>query len=268
MIYIGNKEYIPYIGNKAVEYIYIGDKLYYSAIRTHTVTYYVDTNVTYSENVNDGDTCLSPTTFTPSKDGYRFVGWREDTTASNSVLNEKVVTGNNIVLYAVFAKDIMCTYYNNTTSAEYFAAPLYYNNGTVANAQFSIFPQFPKEGWNPRGWSTSTDADGDIIYENETFERDSDITLYGMYYKTIILSYSGNGNTGGSTASQTGTAYYNSNGETKNPSFTLRSNGFTKTNYSFTKWAMGSTSGTQYNAGASISLNANTTFYAMWTESS
>ena len=152
----------------------------------NSVTYVVDTNVAYSEDVLNGDSVLSPTTFTPTKSGYIFVGWRTDKTASASVLTSKVMDTDPITLYAVFKR-------------------------------------------------------------------------------TLTLSYNGNGSTGGSTSSQTGIQYYN-NGNTSNPSFTLAGNGFTKTDCKFSKWASGSTSGTQYAAGASVTLSESTTFYAVWIE--
>lgn len=132
-----------------------------------------------------GGGCLSPKTFTPSKNGYTFTGWREDNTASSDILSEKVM-------------------------------------------------------------------------------GDSPINLYAIFSKTITLSYNGNGATSGSTASQSGNQYYN-NGNYNNPSFSLRSCGFSRTNYSFVNWRMGSASGTAYNAGASVTLSSNTVFYAMWT---
>lgn len=182
MLCIANKKSKIYIGNKKVKKGYIGNKIYYSS--GNIVTYNVDGSSVYKEEVEDGKTCLSPTTFTPSKSGYTFVGWREDKTASSSVLSSKIMSGDPVSLYAVFKK-------------------------------------------------------------------------------IITLSYNGNGNTGGSTASQTGNQYYN-NGSIVNPSFKLNANGFTKTSYTFTKWAMGSTSGTQYSAGATVTLSANTVFYALW----
>ena len=90
-----------------------------------------------------------------------------------------------------------------------------------------------------------------------------DVTLYAVFRQTITLGYNGNGNTGGSTASQSGTRYYN-NGNVANPSFVLRTNGFTRTSYGFQNWAMGSTSGTRYSSGASVTLATSTTFFAMW----
>lgn len=153
-----------------------------------TVTYYVDTNTVYTEEVDSEASCLSPKTFTPAKSGWTFVGWREDKTASSSVLTSKVM-------------------------------------------------------------------------------GDSPITLYAVFRVAVTLAYAGNGATSGSTASQSGYRYYN-NGNAANPSFTLKANGFAKTNYTFTKWAIGSASGTQYAVGASVTLTANTTFYAVWMASS
>ena len=150
----------------------------------YKVTYYIDSGNVQTQDFITGESVITGLNFTPSKGGYTFVGWREDKTASSSVLTSKTMNA-------------------------------------------------------------------------------SEITLYAVFMQTITVSYNGNGATGGSTASQTGTRYYN-NGNSVNPSFTLRSNGFTKTNGKFNVWAMGSANGTRYNAGASVTLSASTTFYARW----
>lgn len=169
-------------GYKGIYRMYLGNERIYP--NAGTVTYHVDTNVTYTEEVDIDESILNPSTFTPSKSGWTFVGWRKDTTASGSVISDEVMTGDDVTLYAVFRQ-------------------------------------------------------------------------------TITLSYNGNGSTGGSTASQSGARYYN-NGNISNPSFVLRSNGFSKSYYNFVDWAMGSTSGTRYDAGESVSLSTSTVFYAMW----
>lgn len=172
---------ITYNGQKVKKWTNDGVRIYNAG---GTVTYYIDAGVSYKEEVDSGATCLSPKTFTPSKSGWTFVGWREDKMASSSVLTSKVM-------------------------------------------------------------------------------GDSPITLYAVFSRTLTLSYAGNGATSGSTTAQTGTQYYNF-GNYANPSFALRASGFTRVGYSFTKWALGSASGTQYAAGASVTLAANTTFYALW----
>ena len=183
-IYLGeNKKVKMHLGATPIYRMYLGNERIYP--NAGTVTYYVDTNSIRIEEIDIDASCLNPKTFTPTKSEWIFLGWREDQAANGTVLSEKIMTGENVTLYAVFRKN-------------------------------------------------------------------------------ITLSYSGNGATGGNTASQSGYAYYN-NGHMVNPSFTLRANGFSRTYYNFVNWAMGSADGTRYSAGSRVDLSANTTFYAVWT---
>ena len=179
----GNKKVKMYLGSIPIYRMYLGSERIYP--NAGTVTYHVDANVIYTEEINIEESILAPVTFTPQKSGYTFHGWRKDTTASASVLSNEIMTGDDVTLYAVFKK-------------------------------------------------------------------------------TITLSYNGNGNTGGNTASQSGTQYYN-NGNYANPSFTISTNSFTRSYYDFVNWRMGSTSGTQYAPGVKVTLSASTIMYAMWT---
>ena len=341
--YYGNDKKIKaYYGNKKVL------SMWYGSIRVYPnageVTYYVDSGVVYTEEIDIDNSCLTPTTFTPTKSGWTFVGWREDSTASSSVLSEKKSDGNNYTLYAVFKQNVTITKYNGSSSATTESKTRYYNNTNVANPSFTLsqnnlsgwtakgwstsssatasasvsnggsvtlsanatyyglyqrtitltkyngsssattstgtrywnsagnysnpkftLTQTAVSGWTVRGWSTSTSATASASVSNGgSVTLSSNATYYGMYQRTITLSYNGNGATGGSTASQSGTRYWNSAGNYSNPSFTLRSNGYSRTYYSFVNWRMGSASGTAYNAGASVTLSASTVFYASW----
>lgn len=149
------------------------------------VTYMADNNVEYQEEVDEGKSCLLPQTFTPSKAGWEFVGWRKDEIADGTVLTDLIMSDEPVALYAVFRQ-------------------------------------------------------------------------------SITLSYNGNGATSGSTAAQTGYRYYN-NGNVAGTSFTLSANGFSRSGYNFSKWALGSAGGEQYSAGASVTLTEATTMYAVWT---
>ena len=391
------------------------------------VTYYVDTDNRYEENVKTGDSVLSPKSFTPTKSGYTFLGWREDTVASSDVLVEKVAEeGEETTLYAVFSKAITLTTYNGAITATTESKDLYYNNSNVLGPSFTLTENavinWTKAGWTnnvndystmvvdggtitltanatyyslyayaitvtlyngdttattenknrianyhnngitysdpiftltentisgwnkagwtntanftksvddggtvtlsanatfyslytstitvtyynnsssaatetgdriaragtawaysnptfnlteesvanwaPRGWSTSNTGNAAIAYSDSTdFTRESNITLYSLYQRTVTLTYNGNGNTGGSTGNTTGTAYRNAIGNNVDASIVLATNGYTKTNYQFSKWAKGSVSGTQYSAGATVTLGDDTTFYAIW----
>lgn len=261
--YFGDDKKIKaYYGNKKVK------SMWYGSIRVYPnageVTYYVDNGVVYTEEIDIDQSCLTPTTFTPSKSGWTFVGWREDSTASSSVLSEKISDGNNYTLYAVFRQNVTVTKYNGSSSATTETKTRYYNNTNVANPSFTL-SQNNISGWTAQGWCTSNSATASVVVSNGgSVTLSSNATYYGKYAMTITLSYNGNGATGGSTSAQTGTRYFNS-GNYSNPSFTLRSNGFSRTYYNFVNWRMGSTSGTAYNAGARVTLSTNTTFYASWT---
>lgn len=230
------------------------------------IAYHVTTSTTYTEKKEPGEDALSYSTFTPSLSGYTFVGWREDNTASGTVLSSKTVEITAINLYAVFKKTITITYYNNTTTSATSTGTQYYNNGNIVNPKFTI-NQASRSGFTARGWSTGTEANASVTYSSiSNREFSANATLYGLYQATVTVSYNGNGSTGGSTANQTGTRYYNSSGKESNPSFKLSNIGFTKKyNYSNNKWAKGSTSGTQYAPGTTLTLSSNTTFYALWT---
>ena len=231
-----------------------------------TIIYQIESTEYYSEKVSKGDPVLSPTTFIPAKSGWTFVGWRKDRTASSEILSNELAE-SAMTLYAVFEQTVTCTFtsYSNTKTV---TGKRYYNNGNIANASVTVPTNAAMSGWTWRGWSSAgvTTGNASVAYANGATISDltANATYYGLYSITITLSYSGNSNTGGSTTAQTGTRYWNASGTYVNPSFTLKTNGFTKTNYAFVKWAQGSTSGTQYAAGASVSLTANTTFYAIW----
>lgn len=165
---------MTYNGQKVKKWYHNGVKVFSAG---NVVTYYVDTDNIHTEEVDSEASCLSPTTFTPSKTGYTFVGWRNDTSASSDVLTTRIM-------------------------------------------------------------------------------GDEPISLYAVFKRTLTATFNGNGATGGSVASVSGTQYYN-NGTTLDPTITLPANGFTKTNYMFTKWDLG-------DPGITIVLTADTTITAQW----
>lgn len=306
----------------------------------NNVTYFIDSNNVRSEEVSYGNSVLSPTSFTPTKSGYDFVGWREDTTASASVLSSKTMGDSPISLYAVFRKTVTVTYCDNAP-AKSTSGYLYYNNGNTLKPVFKLTCTSFSD-WTTRGWSTSTEGNATISYQSDVaFERDSDVTLYsswvrtvtvtlydnsatqryvtgtayrnynaehinakitltqasksgwsargwslsnvadasinisnggvydgytdktyyGCYQQTVTLTYAGNGATGGSVAAESKTKYYNSSGATSSPTFTLKANGFTRTDYTFTGWSLGA-------VGAVVELSQSTTANAQWSANS
>lgn len=308
------------------------------------VTYYVDSGVSYTEKVASGKTVLSPTTFTPTKSGYSFLGWREDSVASSDVLVSKTAKGKTLSLYAVFSKDITLTtynasntptstnkaqYYNNTNivnptftmsetaiggwtnagwtnnissytaiiadgatitlsaNAEYYslytqtitvtyyngsATPSYATGTRIANVHSASTFQNPTfqlaqaglSSWTARGWTTSaTGGESAISYGNNVaFTRDTNITLYGCYYRTVTITYDGSPGTGYMSPS-TGTAYYHSTSGATNASITLSVSTFTpRSGYvSRHTWDI---LGTTYQEGAIYSTSSDETAFAMY----
>lgn len=163
-------------GQKVKKWYHNGVKVFSSG---NIVTYNVDTENFYQEEVDSETTVLSPKTFTPTKSGWTFAGWREDTTASSSVLSSKVM-------------------------------------------------------------------------------GDEPITLYAVFKRTLTATFSGNGANSGSVASISGTQYFN-NGNYNNPDITLPSNGYSRTNYIFSKWDKGT-------PGTKITLTESVTITAQWSE--
>ncbi|MBQ7789963.1 MAG: InlB B-repeat-containing protein [Bacilli bacterium] len=100
-----------------------------------------------------------------------------------------------------------------------------------------------------------------------------------VYQRTLTVKYNANGGSG-TTASHTGTQYYNSGygsggankgANVSQTNFTLKANAFTYAGYDFTKWAAGSKTGTKYSAGSTYSMkpavtstSITTTMYAIW----
>ena len=66
----------------------------------YKVTYIVNGS-TYTELVQDGESCLSPKTFTPSLSDAKFLGWSASASSTN-VLSSKVMNGTPVTLYAVW----------------------------------------------------------------------------------------------------------------------------------------------------------------------
>ena len=237
-----------------------------------TVTYYYDeSGVGVTEERDGGEDILTPNTFTPALGSWKFIGWKEDTSADANVLTSKTMDDKPIVLYAVYTKDVTVKFISgsNQANTNTITGTRYYNvYGTKVNVTLTAPAGASLSGWSFRGWGSNnnTAADASVAYDSGSTMSDigGDRTYYGLYQKTITLSYDGNASTGGSTASHPGTGWYNSYGNHVYPTFTLKANGFTRTDCTFIDWAQGSVDGTRCNPGDSVTLTASTTFYAKW----
>ena len=208
------------------------------------------------------NTALSLSGYTASKSGWNFVGWN-GTQSATSDQSSITPSGNEHTVYAIYSKTLTATYYSTSGStAQGSNSVTIYNNATSGNV--TTLTPTTQSGWTTLGWRTDTSATTASYSSGASVSISGDTTFRAVYSRTHTLSYNGNGDSGGSTTAQTTTQYRNVT-TNSSVSYTLRANGFTKTGHTFSKWAAGSTSGTQYSAGASYSTSGdNVTMYAIW----
>ncbi len=199
--------------------------------------------------------------------GWTARGWStgNGATAGITYNNGAAFTRDtNVTLYGMYYQTITLTTYNGSSSPTAHNGTRYYcpGSGSVVNPTFTVSAA-ALSGWSFDGWSTSSVAAAGIDYNSISgLSLAANITLYGRYSQIITLSYNGNGASGGSVAAQYSTRYWNS-GNVANPTFILSANGFSRSGYNFTAWALNG--GTQYGAGAAVTLAASATMYAVWT---
>ena len=135
------------------------------------------------------------------------------------------------------------------------------NTYTKTGYKFSHWAElYPDGTYRDNGW---TNWSGTWQWANGEYSiSDYKLNFYAQWTPiTYTISYNGNGNTGGSTASSTHT--YD---EAKN----LTANGFTKTGYTFAGWATSQSGNVVHADKASVknlsaTQGATITFYAKWT---
>lgn len=155
-------------------------------LQTNTVIYYLDKENIYKEEVEKGNTCLSPKTFIPQKEGWKFIGWREDKNPSKDVLTEKVKEDEVIVLYAIYEKEITLSYNgngatNNTNISTMVSLAYYNGSGNVANPTFIICENiFDKDYYHFNGWALDSE-EGEKYEEKQEIILEKSSTLYAVW---------------------------------------------------------------------------------------
>ncbi len=247
-------------------------------VTEHTITFDVTTNggsgasiSTATVAVEDGESLTMATLNAQKalalKANWTCIGWSKTAGTSAVITADITNVTDDFILYAVFSRDLAANFYElNATTATQVKGTIY-NKTTQTQV---TTPALSNSSYTKVGWSASTNYTGSVTAQNTKItltESTTGATYYAVYSYTVTVSYNANGGSGTMTAS-TGTAYLTANKTTsptkKSVSITLKNNTFTKAGYKFTKWAQGSTSGNQYAAGASVSLSANATFYAIW----
>ncbi len=224
----------------------------------------------FSNGVAGNLTAVSNFTAPVSGNGWGFAGWAtsvNSTTIAYADAASARFTANT-TLYGVWKRTTNFYYYNSSTatSSTSTSPTQYYRNSstTAAGVTAVTLPALTAHttyAWTPVGWvrgstTSTTTYSTSTTATNVSPTADGSQNFYALYSRTATVAYNGNGNTGGSTTSTTGTQYYNT-GNTSSAvalNLTLATNGFTRKGCAFSKWAGNSASGTQYAAGTSFAF--------------
>jgi uncharacterized repeat protein (TIGR02543 family) len=244
----------------------------WTTLSTYTVNYNGNGNTggsvpTDSTNYLQGATVtVLGNTGNLSKLGYSFIGWNPQADGSGTTYTQGLtftMGGSNVTLYAKWAPTYTVAYNANgatggtvpTDSASYLpgsSVTVLGNTGNLVRTYFTF-----------EGWNSQADGNGTTYAESQTFIMGSaNVILYAKWNPVprYMVTYSGNGNTGGSAPTDPNTY---PQGATVT---VLGSGSLTKTGYAFVEWnTVAKGGGTPYTANQTFAMGGSNVFlYARW----
>ena len=217
-------------------------------------------SIKVSFNVNGGSSSCSPiyVTYgnaygdlpTPTRNGYKFIGWFETSTGNSKVTSETlVVKTEDHTLYAHWTKLVSVSLNANggTTSS---------SSVTVAVAvgeTYGTLPTPTRTGYTFDGWYDQLSG-GNEITSNTIVTKTTAHTLYAHWTaKSIKVSFNVNG--GSSSHSPINVTYGNVYGDLPTP---------TRTGYTFDGWYDQLSGGNKITADTTVTSTTDQTLYAHW----
>ena len=200
----------------------------------------IDATSTGNITISNPDTFICP--------GYAITGWSTSSTATSGSNTYNVAAMNaSYTLYAVWVQAFTLIYENGTGDSVTPAV-----DSAPKGTTMTIYEPpsgYTKVGHYFAGWKYRDD--GTTIQPGATITAGENATsrhLDAIWNPiTFSITYQGNGNTGGSTATQTGLK----GGE----AITIRTNGFTKDDGFFMHWEMTSPHSDTFDSDETISAN-------------
>ena len=234
-------------------------------VNTYRVTYDYWTNGGTASTVTGSDINYGeqvPLAPTATKEGWTFVGWNTDPDATVGQTSI-TMSDTDIVLYAIYKKDIVLTLVSQTSDGMVTVA----QSQTIWNREIETTFTLPSEstydGWMLLGWTTETGTDGyPQVDAGGIITADESLTLYALYEMAVTITYDTNG-AAIKYEPETKYARYNASGGSTYPTFTLKK-APELCNNSFVKWE--DTDGKRYNELEELSLAEGTNFTAVWDE--
>lgn len=173
----------------------IKEETFYSYSITYTITYNANGGTVTPSSKNFNYTYLAwfgeiPT---PTRSGYRFVGWYTKANGGDYVSYYSLLDASNVTIYAHWTNVYTVIFDSNGGSGSMSNQSMTYDE-----AQNLTSNSFTKTGYTFKGWNTKADGTGESYNDGESVKNlvstsVSTITLYAqweqnsVYYKTDCL---------------------------------------------------------------------------------
>ena len=222
----------------------------------------VNTETTSCGLYNGATSCQLESPITPVPyNGVSFASWSSSGTSNVSTTLE--ISGNKdfygyyVQVFSVTKiEGASATTTTNTYLYEYIAG----TNIVTKEPTVNIGTPESISGYETLGWREDDTKGVATLASNKEMTLTKSLTLNGVYKRTITLSYETNG--GSAITSENATQYYNSSSGASEHSFTVGTTN--KEGYTLQNYGLGSTSGTKYTAGSTITITESSKLYANW----
>ena len=218
--------------------------------------------------------------------GYHWSNWSGTFSTTTQSYNYTVY--GNVDVTANGAANTYTVQYNGNgaTGGSTASSSHTYNSAKNLTSNGFTRDHYTFKNWNTKADGTGTSYSNGASVSNLTATHGGTVTLYAQWTgNTYTVSYDANGGTstpGSQSVQYPGTVNlagaisknnttengytitYNANGGSGAPS--SHTSGNRTVTWPFSKWAAGSTSGSQYSAGASYQPSSNIKMYAIWTK--
>ena len=196
------------------------------------------------------------------KTGYTFAGWDTSSTATTPtyLAGASYTPQGNDTLYAIWTANSYAITFNANGATGSMA-----NESIVAGTAIALSANtLTRTGYTFNGWNTLAEGGGTAYVAGATVTLYANLTLYAQWTaNTYAVTFASNTATG---CLPVGCLSMANQSFTAGTAFTLSTNTWYKTGYTFAGWS--TSSGVQavlYSDAQSVTLFGNTTIYAQWT---
>ncbi len=198
----------------------------------------------------DSSTVISSTV--PTRTGFNFLGWftNADGTGTQYTAGTTYAKNENLKLYAAWEREKYPVTFNANGGKG--APETQYKEYEVALAISDTVPA--KAGYDFTGWNTLANGTGKTYQPGETYTENKALSLCAQWAAaTYTVTFNSNGSAAADTTARFkyGTVY------SSLPVISRRG-------YTFLGWYTSPKSGTKINEGGTVSITADSVFYAHW----